>query len=102
MFYGHQVTMHQERDGVIAKPIDHFGPVLEKDEWLKVSASLKANLIAFEMPPLIKGENTRGEVGKFIVQDPAGDLLEFKYYANFTGTVALESAQIKAVCDMEC
>ncbi|WP_413231449.1 VOC family protein [Microbulbifer variabilis] len=87
IFYGHQITIHQERDGIVAKPIDHFGPLLEKEQWGEVLALLKANSIPFVLEPLVKGENSENEAGKFVVKDPEGNLLEFKYYNNFADTV---------------
>ena len=92
MFFGHQVTMHQERAGMVAKSIDHFGPILEKEDWLKVSSLLKTNLVDFEMEPFVKDEGTNTEAGKFMIKDPAGNLLEFKYYSYFDSTVAQKKA----------
>ncbi len=45
IFFGHQITIHQEREGITAKAIDHFGPVLEKEEWLKISDTLSSSNI---------------------------------------------------------
>ncbi|UTW46583.1 dioxygenase [bacterium SCSIO 12696] len=87
IFFGHQLTMHQERDGFSAKPIDHFGPILEKSEWEKIAALFKESSVPFEMEPFVKAQDTENEAGKFIVKDPAGNLLEFKYYNSFAGTV---------------
>lgn len=80
IFYGHQLTIHQEREGMVAKSIDHFGSTLEKEEWLKALSFIKEHFIAFEMQPLMKGEDTDNESGKFVIKDPAGNLIEFKYY----------------------
>ncbi|WP_026305057.1 VOC family protein [Microbulbifer variabilis] len=88
IFYGHQITIHQEKDGMVAKPIDHFGPLLEKKQWSEILALLKDNSIPFVLEPLVRGEDSENEAGKFVVKDPAGNLLEFKYYNNFSGTVA--------------
>ncbi|WP_444898391.1 VOC family protein [Microbulbifer sp. VAAC004] len=88
IFYGHQITIHQEKDGMVAKPIDHFGPLLEKKQWSEVLALLKDSSIPFVLEPLVRGEDSKNEAGKFVVKDPAGNLLEFKYYNNFSCTVA--------------
>ncbi len=84
--------MHQEREGMVAKSIDHFGPVLEKEDWLKVFYLLQTNSVDFAMEPHVKGEGTNREAGKFMVKDPAGNLLEFKYYSSFDSTVARKNA----------
>jgi len=36
---------------------------------------------------MIKKERTDTESGKFIVKDPASNILEFKYYLSFNTTV---------------
>ncbi|WP_444885196.1 hypothetical protein [Microbulbifer sp. PSTR4-B] len=73
---------------MVAKPIDHFGPLLEKKQWSEVLALLKDSSIPFVLEPLVRGEDSENEAGKFVVKDPAGNLLEFKYYNNFSGTIA--------------
>lgn len=80
LFFGHQMTLHQEREGIVAKPIDHFGPILGKGEWENIADIFSSNGISLEMQPLIKAEGTDAESGKFIVKDPAGNIIEFKYY----------------------
>jgi extradiol dioxygenase family protein len=87
LFYGHQMTLHQEREGMVAKSIDHFGPILEKEEWKRISDRFRSNGIAFELQPIIREEGSDIESGKFIVKDPAGNILEFKYYKSFSISV---------------
>lgn len=88
IFFGHQITIHQENEFITAKAIDHFGPVLEKSEWESVAEKCKLNGIQFEMQPTIKDARTKTEAGKFLIKDPAGNLLEFKFYSDFAVTVA--------------
>lgn len=83
-FFGHQLTIHQQRAGLVASPVDHFGPILSKSEWLNLSRRLGQGGVIFQLPPLIKNERTAMESGKFIVRDPADNVLEFKYYARDT------------------
>jgi extradiol dioxygenase family protein len=87
LFFGHQVTIHQETGAMLAKAIDHFGVIMDKTEWLKTSLQLSSNNIAFEMKPTVKNKGTDIESGKYLVKDPAGNLLEFKYYNDFSQTV---------------
>lgn len=70
-----------------ARPIDHFGPVLEKQTWQTVLESCRSHGIEFVMQPHITNESTSEESGKFIVMDPAKNIIEFKFYANFEKTV---------------
>ena len=86
-FFGHQMTLHQEREGMVAKSIDHFGPILEKNEWKTTFDMLISSDVVFEMQPLINEEGLKNESGKYIIKDPAGNIIEFKYYESFTATV---------------
>ncbi|BBM03219.1 hypothetical protein GL2_32930 [Microbulbifer sp. GL-2] len=72
---------------MVAKPIDHFGPLLEKEQWSELLALFKDNSVSFVLEPLVKGDSSENEAGKFVVKDPAGNLLEFKYYNKFSETV---------------
>lgn len=88
LFFGHQVTVHQQNENMPAVAIDHFGPVLDKNEWLSISEKCAAEKVNFILAPSVKDEGTDTEEGKFIVNDPAGNVLEFKYYGSFDLTVA--------------
>jgi extradiol dioxygenase family protein len=92
IFFGHQITMHQERASMKAKAIDHFGPVLEKAEWQAVAEKLSSSGVDFQLPPTVKDSDANSESGKYIVKDPAGNLLEFKYYGSFSTTVEGKNA----------
>ena len=66
--------------------------MLIKEEWLAISGVLSSNNIAFQLPPTIKEEGSDMESGKYIVKDPAGNILEFKYYISFATTVEGKNA----------
>lgn len=83
-FFGHQLTLHQareadERGETAFRRLDHFGPILEKDAWRALAARLAADGIPFQLPPLVTGEDTPAERGKFLIVEPDGIGLEFKY-----------------------
>jgi extradiol dioxygenase family protein len=86
LFFGHQLTIHQQSEGMKAQSIDHFGPVLDKDQWLLLIERLKLKSIQFVMQPTIRFEAKDSESGKFIIADPAHNLLEFKFYNSFSNT----------------
>ncbi|MBX2869328.1 MAG: hypothetical protein KTR18_11670 [Acidiferrobacterales bacterium] len=88
VFFGHQITFHQSNQHRPAQSIDHFGPILDKAIWLKTSEALSRSQIQFAMPPKVTNAGLPDESGKFLVRDPAGNLLEFKYYLDFDRTVA--------------
>lgn len=91
LFFGHQVTIHQESEELQAKSIDHFGPVLEKEIWQAVLKSCKSHNIEFVMESVVMKEGTSEESGKFLVSDPAGNILEFKFYNSFEKAVENKS-----------
>jgi extradiol dioxygenase family protein len=87
LFFGHQLTIHQETDRLPARAIDHFGPVLDKPTWMAIAESCRAHSVQFEVQPRVVGKSNEAESGKFAIRDPAGNLLEFKYYEDFASTV---------------
>jgi extradiol dioxygenase family protein len=87
LFFGHQLTIHQSSSQNPAYRIDHFGPVLNRDRWLAVVGICVSNQVSFVMKPTIKNKGQKTESGKFLINDPSGNLLEFKYYQNFSETV---------------
>jgi len=80
IFFGHQLTIHQETNSKKAHPIDHFGVILEREEWLSISQKAKIENVPFILFPTEKMNDDKSESGKFIIKDPAGNLIEFKFY----------------------
>ena len=87
--YGHQIVAHliikgNERDPVCSLvdghqvPVRHFGIVLPYQEWLELSERLKTLQIQFLIEPCLRFKNTPGEQFTFFIQDPGGNVLEFK------------------------
>ncbi len=79
MLFGHQLTLHQATSHHPARPIDHFGVLLTEPQWRALGERLQGSDSAFEMPPRDWDAGTPSERGKFLLHDPAGNLLEFKY-----------------------
>jgi extradiol dioxygenase family protein len=63
-----------------AQSIDHFGVILEKAEWLSIAQKVEAQSILFVLSPNEKINDDSSESGKFIIKDPANNLIEFKFY----------------------
>lgn len=80
LFFGHQLTLHQETESMAAKSIDHFGVILAKDEWLCIIKKVTAAKLVFILPPTEKINQDDSQSGKFIIKDPANNLIEFKFY----------------------
>lgn len=88
LVFGHQLTIKQESDQLKATPLNHFGPVLDKTDWQSLRQSLEANGVEFLLSPKVINQGQDNEYGKFKIKDPAGNILEFKYYADFENIMA--------------
>ncbi len=80
LFFGHQLTLHQENKNMKAQSIDHFGVILDKAEWLSIAQKIEVENIPFILPPTEKTNDDNSESGKFIIKDPANNMIEFKFY----------------------
>jgi len=87
LFFGHQLTIHQASENMPAFKINHFGPILDRKEWLDIIQKCEVHEIDILMPATIKNTGQSDESGKFIIKDPCGNILEFKYYLSFSKTV---------------
>lgn len=93
-FFGHQVTLHLvDADDMDAptNPVDgdrvparHFGIVVEMPEWRSLVTHLEANNSKFLISPKVRFEGEIGEQATFFVEDPSGNALEFKSFADPT------------------
>ncbi len=63
IFFGHQLTLHQETESMKAQSIDHFGVILSKVEWLSISEKVKCANITFELLPSEKVNEDNSESG---------------------------------------
>lgn len=80
-FFGHQLTIHRKNRASKVSPIDHFGVILKKDQWQYLSEKITSSNTDYVLTPKAKNLNSEAESGKFIVKDPSGNTLEFKYYS---------------------
>ena len=80
IFFGHQLTLHQETELIKSQPIDHFGIILEKAEWLSIAQIVKTEKMPFILSPTEQTNDDASESGKFIIKDPASNLIEFKFH----------------------
>lgn len=79
-FFGHQLTIHQgPRTADAPQTLDHFGVVLDKAEWQAILRRLEVQGVAFRVRPRIEQLGGDSESGKFVISDPDGLGLEFKY-----------------------
>ena len=90
-FFGHQITAHLTRgsdavptNGVDgdAVPVRHFGAILEPDAWRSLADRLQAADADFVIEPRVRFAGQVGEQSTLFVRDPAGNVLEFKSFAD--------------------
>ncbi len=90
-FFGHQLSLHLgqpfhvEPTGKvdnIAVPMPHFGAILPLDQWQALAEKLQTLKTTFIIPPGIRFEGQAGEQHTMFFNDPFGNPLEFKSFAN--------------------
>ena len=63
-----------------ANKIDHFGPILSKQQQLTALCLCKKNQVEFVSGSRIDNEGEANECGRFLINDLGGNIIEFKYY----------------------
>ena len=94
--YGHQVVTHLNpnlgRTGKVvnhcnpvdahAVPVPHFGVVLEVDQWKQLAEKIRSFVDNFIIEPYVRFEGQPGEQHTMFFEDPSGNALEFKAFAD--------------------
>ena len=90
--FGHQIVAHlapKRMQRRITNPVDgeevpvpHFGVVLDKSDWERLSERLTAAGVEFVIPPTVRFAGQPGEQATMFLLDPAGNALEFKAMAD--------------------
>ena len=94
--FGHQLVVHLNPNigpaGRIANycnpvddhavPVPHFGVVLEVDEWKQLAERVQGFVDMFIIEPYVRFEGQPGEQHTMFFEDPSGNALEFKAFAN--------------------
>ncbi|HEV2569818.1 VOC family protein [Sphingomonas sp.] len=90
--YGHQIVAHLSEDARpagVTNPVDghdvpvpHFGVVLTMADWQALADRLKAAGVAFGIEPHIRFKGQVGEQATMFFNDPSGNALEFKAFAD--------------------
>lgn len=83
---GHQLVAHvadeplSEQKGIYPR---HFGLVfISKTDWQALVDQAKAKELTFYQQPRVRFPGTRIEHNTFFLEDPSGNLLEFKHYTH--------------------
>jgi uncharacterized protein len=91
-FFGHQIVTHttsapgsragvNEVDGEQV-PVRHFGVILTPAQFKEIAAKFKAAGVTFLIEPQTRFEGQPGEQLTLFVNDPSGNALEFKAFAD--------------------
>ncbi|MEM8736471.1 MAG: VOC family protein [Planctomycetota bacterium] len=95
-FFGHQLVVHLNPDigptGKVtnycnpvddhAVPVPHFGVVLEVETWKQLSERVRGFVDDFIIEPYVRFEGEPGEQYTMFFEDPSGNALEFKAFAD--------------------
>ena len=92
--FGHQLSCHlvdeplppgptNEVDGH-AVPVRHFGVILDFKTWDGLKARIDHAGVDYLVPPHVRFAGEPGEQRTFFIQDPAGNALEFKGFADLS------------------
>lgn len=90
-FYGHQIVAHlSENVGTIDNnlvdgdrvPIPHFGVILSLEAFEELANRLKIAEMEFIIEPHTRFKGEIGEQATMFFQDPCGNALEFKAFAD--------------------
>lgn len=83
---GHQLVAHVTEEPLRAQQgiyPRHFGLIfLSRDEWQQLADRATATHLPFYQQPRVRFPGTRIEHHTFFLQDPSGNLLEFKHYTH--------------------
>ena len=93
-FFGHQLVCHKvqalhsrvenQTNSVDAHdvPVPHFGIVLEMSDWMQLKQKIRKIGYEFRLEPHIRFQGEAGEQGTFFIDDPAGNCIEIKGFAD--------------------
>ena len=95
-FYGHQLVIHLNpqlgSEGKVptycnpvdarAVPVPHFGVVLRLPDWKHLAEKASSIVERFVIEPYVRFEGEPGEQCTMFFEDPSGNNLEFKAFAD--------------------
>jgi len=90
--FGHQIVAHLDpaaKPVAVVNPVDghavpvpHFGVVLAMDDWQALADRVAMAQVPFGIAPHIRFAGQPGEQATMFFQDPSGNALEFKAFAD--------------------
>ena len=98
-FFGHQFVVHLNpnlgADGRVpnhcnpvdrhAVPVPHFGVVLTFEDWQQLAEKTRTFVGEYIIEPYVRFKGEPGEQWTMFFEDPSGNALEFKAFADIEG-----------------
>jgi len=91
-FFGHQIVTHTTREPASKVdvnevdgeqvPVRHFGVILSPGQFKEIAAKFAVAGIKFLIEPQTRFKGSVGEQSTLFVNDPSGNALEFKAFAD--------------------
>lgn len=82
-----KVTNHCNPVDEHAVPVPHFGVVLEIETWKQLSERVRTFVDDFIVEPYVRFEGQPGEQYTMFFEDPSGNALEFKAFADIDSQI---------------
>lgn len=79
---GGKVSNHRNPVDAHAVPVPHYGVVLEVDTWKRLADRVRTFVDEFIIEPYVRFEGQPGEQHTMFFEDPSGNALEFKAFAD--------------------
>jgi len=89
--FGHQIVAHLSSSSDLFStnqvdgekiPVRHFGVILETYEWNLLKEKFISSKVKFIVNPIIRFRGELGEQRTMFIEDPSGNALEFKSFAD--------------------
>lgn len=77
-----KVPLHRNPVDEKAVPVPHFGVVLEVSDWKQLAERVRTFVDDFIIEPYVRFEGQPGEQYTMFFEDPSGNALEFKAFAD--------------------
>ena len=77
-----KVSNHYNPVDAHAVPVPHYGVVMEVEAWKELAERVRSFVDIFIIEPYVRFEGLPGEQHTMFFEDPSGNALEFKAFAN--------------------
>lgn len=86
-----KVANHRNPVDAHAVPVPHYGVVLEVETWKELALRVRTFVDEFIIEPYVRFEGQPGEQHTMFFEDPSGNALEFKAFADIDSQLFAKS-----------